>query len=183
MNLLHFFTSLSLAILAVAAVGCSPSSGVEADAVTLREKVEALHDSLAAVDSLAVENALIVYRVNLERLAPYAADSSKRDVVVSDGTTLDRSAKNLFKFQAQRRVWMGALTAGSARLKSLAHDVRTEYLDTAQGRVYLVDEQGALWAVLQDARSRMHAAQWCLDKADSLNVRMEDHFARWGSPK
>jgi hypothetical protein len=29
----------------------------------------------------------------------------------------------------------------------------------------------------------MHATEWCLDKADSLNVRMEDHFARWGSPK
>ena len=178
-----FFTGLSLAFLAVGAVGCSASSEVESDALALREKVEALHDSLASVDSLAVESALISYRMNLERLAPYAADSSKRDVVVSDGTTLDRSAKNLFKFQAQRRVWMGALTAGSARLKSLAHDVHTEYLDTAQGRVYLRDEQGALWTVLQDARSRMHATEWCLGKADSLNVRMEDHFARWGSPK
>jgi hypothetical protein len=183
MKFLPFLTGLSLVFLAVGAVGCSASSEVEADAVSLREKVEALHDSLASVDSLAVESALISYRMNLERLAPYAADSSKRDVVVSDGTTLDRSAKNLFKFQAQRRVWMGALTAGSARLKSLAHDVRTEYIDTAQGRVYVRDEQGALWAVLQDARSRMHAAQWCLDKVDSLNVRMEDHFARWGSPQ
>lgn len=183
MKFLHFFTSLSVAILTVGAVGCSASSEVEADALAMREKVEALNDSLASVDSLAVESALITYRLNLERLAPYAADSSKREVVVSDGTTLDRSAKNLFRFQAQKRVWIGALTAGSARLKSLAHDVRTEYVDTAQGRVYLRDEQGALWAVLQDARSRMHATQWCLDKVDSLNIRMEEHFARWGSPR
>lgn len=160
------------------ATSCSQTA-VERDALDLRDRLDALHDSLESVDSLAVETALIEFRMHLEALAPYAADSSKRDVVVSDGTTLDRSAKNLFKFQAQKRVWMGVLRAGSARLTSLAHDVNTEYVDTALGRKYLRDEQGALGYVVRDARSRLHAAQWCLTRKDSISERMEQQLRSW----
>lgn len=172
---------VGLASLALAACNRGPS--VERDALDLKTRVEGLRDSLSQLDSTELESALIVYRLHLETLAPYSRDSSKRSFVVADGTTLDRSAKNIFKFQAQKRIWMGALQAGSARLTSLANDVQTEYLDTTQARIYLRDEQAALGAVVHEARSRMHAARWCLDKKDSIDRRMDSLFTRWSSKR
>lgn len=167
-----------LAFLGLAACNRTP---LEEDIAVLRDRVESLQDSLQGVDSVAVENALFVYRMHLEKLAPYAADTTKRDILIADGTLLDRSARNLFKFQAQRRVWLGALQAGSTRLDQLENDVRTEYLDSAKGRTYLRDEQGALFAVLREARIQMHAAQWALSHKDSVDQRMTGLFAAWGS--
>jgi hypothetical protein len=161
---------------------CTPTP-VERDIASLRDRLEALQDSLHGVDSAAVESALLVYRMHLEKLAPYAADTTKQAVLIADGTLLDRSARNLFKFQAQRRVWLGALQAGATRLDQLENDVRTEYLDTGKGRTYLLDEQGALYAVLHEARIQLHAAQWALAKKDSVDQRMTGLFTQWSSEK
>ena len=161
---------------------CTPTP-VERDIASLRDRLEALQDSLHGVDSVEVETALLVYRLHLEKLAPYAVDTTKQAVLIADGTVLDRSARNLFKFQAQRRVWLGALQAGSTRLDQLENDVRTEYLDTGKGRTYLLDEQGALYAVLHEARIQLHAAQWALAKKDSVDQRMTGLFSQWSSEK
>jgi hypothetical protein len=161
---------------------CTPTP-VERDIASLRDRLEALQDSLHGVDSVEVETALLVYRLHLEKLAPYAVDTSKQAVLITDGTVLDRSARNLFKFQAQRRVWLGALQAGATRLDQLENDVRTEYLDTGKARTYLLDEQGALYAVLREARIQLHAAQWALAKKDSVDQRMTGLFTQWSSEK
>jgi hypothetical protein len=175
--------TLGLSLLFFVGLSACTSTPVEQDIASLRDRVEALKDSLQGVDSVEVETALLVYRMHLEKLAPYAADTTKQAILIADGTLLDRSARNLFKFQAQRRVWQGALQAGATRLDQLENDVRTEYLDTGKGRTYLLDEQGALNAVLREARVQLHAAQWALAKKDSVDQRMTGLFSQWSSEK